>query len=357
MAQYDTDPYNHNEDIGYNYLGDTGGTVTMGNGFWRFLFEPFVTFEEPRDPKTGSLWRGAKKLLISNSLELVGVFLLCLSVVSAVGGAFKAGLNISLIGLLAGVVHGGMRYAICSWRHTPYLQRNLSPTFTAGRLFHGTKGLVWALVEMAVQYTGAALAALAVDGLALGVGDSWRGVGKFGEAVELGDAAAWALISVALFVFVFVDLFNQTTETRKFSYGDRENQVNSTIAWCIVGISTLSIHYGVFSNNALIAFTGGLVADSLSSTGSMKWGLLFIFCPLTASLLASGLKKLLWNVNDIPKELIEEAKSRDRLNSNEGGVQHNMDDRKEVSSDMNKTRAQPNSNVDNMIYGKKNKKN
>ena len=327
---------NETEDVGYNLMGNTGERRLVGNGFMRFLFEPFITFEAARGAN-GSLWRGAKKLIISYTLEAIGVFFFTLMVAGAAAGAFKSGLNVALIGLLVGVAHAALRYAISGWRHTPYLPRNLSPTFTWMRVFHGTYGAVWALIENAVQYGFAAIASAVLFALDLGAGDEWSGVGKFGTGVALGNIAAWALYSTALFVIGFAELYNQTITSKRFSYDHRSNHASGLVAFIIVGVSALMVHVGIYSNNEMIAFSGGLAAGNLESIGSAKWLILFILGPLTAIALIVFLKWLLWNVSDIPRDNGEAAKRQHRLDSvqgSDGGVPHRMEDRREVSSDM-----------------------
>lgn len=329
-----SNPYS---DVGYNYMGSTKSR-DMGNGLWRFLFEPFVTFEEPRNPKTGTLWRGAKKLIISYLLEAFGVYFLTLVVAGIAAGGFKSGLNISLIGLLAGVAHAAMRYAISGWRHTPYLPRNLSPTFTWMRVFHGTYGAVWALIENAVQYGFAALAAATLTGLTLGAGDEWRGIGKFGTAAALSDFSAWILFSLILFFIGFAELFNQTIESKRYSYNERHNHAAGLVSFVIIGLTALSVHFGIYSNNELVAFAGGLAAGNLSSIGTIKWLILLIFSPLFAVALIVFLKWLLWNVNDIDKDRVDQAKREARLDGvegSDGGVPHEMQQRTEVNNNVN----------------------
>lgn len=331
MEEYNYDSY---QSVDINFMGSTG-QKNVGNWFWRLLFEPFVTYEEARDPATGTLWRGAKKLLISYGLEAIGVFFLTLSVAGVAAGCFKSGLNVSLIGFVVGVAHFALRYGVAGWRHTPYLPRNLSPTFTWMRVFYGQMGIVWALCENVVQYGTAALVSAILCSLTLTAGDSWRGVGKFGEAAALGDAGAWLLYSLTLFAFGFVELYNQTITSKRYSYDPRSIHANGLLAAFIIGLTTLSVHWGIYSNNELIAFAGGLSAGTLSDIGNMKWAILFIFGPTTAIALIVFFVWLLWNVNSIPKDRIQDAKNRHRLDGvdgSDGGVPHQMEDRREISN-------------------------
>lgn len=342
--------------IDYNYLGPTGAVRTVGNGFWRFLFEPFITFEEPRRKGTQSLWRGAKKLLISYTLEAVGVLLLVMVVAGAVAGAFKAALNPALIAIVAGVTHGLMRLAITGWRHTPYLPRNLSPTVTWVRVFHGTYGVVWALIETGVQYGFAAIASAILCALTLAQGDEWRGGGKFGFAADLSDVAAWALYSLGLFGVAFIELYNQTITSKRYPYDSRHNHANRLVTFFIIAYTALSTHWGIYSNNEMIAFGGGLAAGNLTSIGSIKWLILLIFGPLMAIALTVFLKWLLWNNSDIPAEDVEAEKNQHRLKGvtgADGGVPHQMEERREVSNQMAPSTG---SHVDDLLMAGKKKR-
>lgn len=322
-----------NQPINYNLLGNTGEV----NWFRRWMLEPFITFEEPRS-KDGSLWRGAKKVIISMTLEMVGVILLTLVVAGTAAGGFGSGLNVSLIGLVVGLAHAGVRYGITGWRHTPYLPRDCSPTFTAMRMFHGELGFVYALLYMGVQYGGGAISSAILCALQLTAGDEWRGVGKFGVAAQLSDVSAWALYSFILFTIGFVELFNGTVKSERFSYTERSNHASGLVSYFIVGLSLLSVQFGIYSNNEIIAFTGGLAAGNLSSIGDIKWVILLILAPLTASILIPFLKWLLWNVSDIDvedkrRELLE-PRLKGSTSLATGGVPHTMDGRKEVDSQM-----------------------
>ena len=55
-----------------------------------------------------SLWGRTKKSIISYTLSAIGVLFITLMAMSAL----KSGLNTTLIGLLAGVAHAAIRYAI-----------------------------------------------------------------------------------------------------------------------------------------------------------------------------------------------------------------------------------------------------
>jgi hypothetical protein len=340
------------QDVGLNYLnqGSSGRTMTWTSriDIWRLLFEPFVTREQGRyskdsrdipfgegvRPSQGSVLLGVRKMAISGFLELCASFLLTVLTVGTVAGAFASGANIVLIGLLAGGVHALGRYASVAARYTPHLPRHLDPGFSWYSWWRGDVGAVIVLVYQVCQYGGAMLGTLLLCNPGLHYRDYFAGASKFGASADLSCFAFWAYYFAALVVIYFVHGFGQTFTSHRYSYAKRYVQVAALQAATIFVLTQFYIHLGIFTLNPII-FATGIVGGGTATavTGSaLDWVIPIFLAPIAAGPVAAFFVWLLWNVNALNREQMNEGYKKDMLNEagGNGGAVHTPTGRHEV---------------------------
>jgi glycerol uptake facilitator-like aquaporin len=349
--------------VGLNYsMQGTSGRVyqwTSRLDIWKLLFEPFVTREQGRyyrdvngqdidipfgegpemnESNKGSVLLGVRKMAISMFLELCCTFLMCVLVVGTVAGAFLAGANIVLIGILAGLTHAVARYAAVAARHTPHLPRALDPAFTWYSWWRGDFGAVIVALYLVAQYAGASLASLLLCHPGLHKSDVWSSVlqPKFGASpTDLSCFALWAYLTSALVITSFVHGFGQTFTSYRFSYAKRYVQTAGLQACTIFVLTQFYIHLGIFSaGNPLIYYTGFLAPGAATAvTGSwLDWGIPILWAPLAAGPIAAFFVWLLWNVSAKNRAEMEKGYKMDILREagGMGGAQHTPEGRHEV---------------------------
>lgn len=316
----------YQEYVGVNYLGKEGSDVTrtISSGWWRFFFEPFITYENaysPPDAETGkrSLKLGAMKLTRTYIAEFTFSFLMSMLALGAGAGAWFGGLNYSLAGVIGYGVHAVARSAFTNSRFSGHLPRDLGPTFTLTRLLNGKLGLVWALGYWLMQTLAAvsAFGVLRLTGLVWE--DTWKTMGpatKIGVSPQLTDFVAIVWFTFQLMVPAMLSLYNQQIRMHRFGDAGRHNHVNRIVSGSIFVMGMFGIHLGFVTGNGVLSLTS--IFAGLQVT-RFHMGAYLILSVIIAGGLAWILAWLMWNMDALTKESIDHEKSEERMHSSLSG--------------------------------------